>query len=139
MKSFFIYFYYRLSCYYNNQGRFQNNLNAYFTFCFIILIHLMSIQFLIDSFIFKGAISSNYFLQSVFTRRFIIAPSIASPIFLFVYLYYVINRKVINEKMKIFSKESQKEKDKGKKKVLIYFIFTFLFFVFSLLTGGIFN
>ena len=136
MLNFLTYLYYRINCYYQGESsRFQQRLNAYFSFCLVFVIQLMSLQFFLDSFIFEGGLNDNYFSHDPYTRRFLIAPRLAIPIFVLVYVYYRMDKKRFEVKMRTFSQESPEERDKGKKRVKKFLIGTVLFFVLSILSA----
>lgn len=131
MVNFLSYFFFRLTLYYNNQGsRFRMRLHAYIALCFCLLINQMTIEF----FLFKEILNNTYFSYDKYIRRFIIAPLYALPIFLFVYIYYIVNRKKVEEKIKSFTNESIEESKRGKRYVFIYLLATVLLFLLSIVS-----
>jgi hypothetical protein len=82
-----------------------------------------------------GGLNDDYFSHDPYTRRFLIAPRLAIPIFVLVYVYYRMDKKRFEVKMRTFSQESPEERDKGKKRVKKFLIGTVLFFVLSILSA----
>lgn len=95
----------------------------------------MTIEFFLDGLFLNGLLNENYFINDKYTRRFIIAPLVALPIFMIVYFYYRRNKKKVNEKLKTFSQETLAEEKQGKTKVMIYLIATVILLISSILSS----
>lgn len=138
MFDFLLYTFYRLVLYYEKgRSRFQQRFQAYFVLSFVFFTHYMVIENMMDALIFDGKWVDIYFSHDRYTRRFIIAPLIAFPIFLGVYLIYRFNKKRINENLKKFALESEEYHKKRGKKVLMYLISSILLWFASMFSGAL--
>jgi hypothetical protein len=135
MINFHIYLFHRLHLYFNSEDNEDENYikaRAFIGFCFVMLFHFMTIQNFLDAFIFNGNILDHYFSYDKYTRRFIYAPIVTSPLFLGIYVYYRLNRNRIDEKLLQFKNESELDSKKGKKKIIIYLICTLILLALSI-------
>lgn len=115
----------------NQKDESQRRVNSFITFCFAMIIHLKTVEYFLDSFVFNGSLVGHFMSFDKFTQRFIYAPLVTIPIFLLVYFYYKKNKKKIDEKLKFFQLESELEKNKGRMKIITYLVTSFILLVLS--------
>lgn len=118
--------------YYNNTGSDAYvRIRAFISFCGVLFFNAIAVLQFVDLYFFNCKIPDYYFTYDAFTRRFIIAPLVISPIFIITYVVFYFNKKSISVKLSKFSKETETEVKKRNKRVYLYFLLTFIFILLS--------